>query len=93
PISPTSSQTIFTTTRQKFITLHKYLKLSPLLKPPTLPKQITDQPPLTVNPNLAKPPTHIKSFPPQKLHHTYKTLPFQLFLGIFIRYPGYYLLR
>ncbi|WP_145400217.1 RNA-binding S4 domain-containing protein [Staphylococcus epidermidis] len=42
------------------MTLHKYLKVSPLLKPPTLPKQITEQPPLTLNPNLPKPPTHIK---------------------------------
>ena len=43
--------------------------------------------------NFLKPARHIKSLPSEKVDDTYKRLRFQVFLGIFIGYAGYYLLR
>ncbi len=43
--------------------------------------------------NFLKPARHIKSLPSEKIDDTYKRLRFQVFLGIFIGYAGYYLLR
>ena len=43
--------------------------------------------------NFLKPARHIKSLPAEKVDDTYKRLRFQVFLGIFIGYAGYYLLR
>jgi len=40
-----------------------------------------------------KPPTHKASLPPEKVDSSYRRLRLQVFLGIFIGYAGYYLVR
>ncbi|HDM2501212.1 TPA: glycerol-3-phosphate transporter, partial [Staphylococcus aureus] len=43
--------------------------------------------------NFLKPAKHIKPLPENQIDDTYKRLRLQVFLGIFIGYAGYYLLR
>ena len=43
--------------------------------------------------NFLKPAKHIKPLPENQVDDTYKRLRLQVFLGIFIGYAGYYLLR
>ncbi len=43
--------------------------------------------------NFLKPPSPRKPLPSDEVDNTYKKLRFQVFLGIFIGYTGYYLLR
>ncbi|PAG54889.1 hypothetical protein APV68_11750 [Staphylococcus aureus] len=43
--------------------------------------------------NILKPAKHIKPLPENQIDDTYKRLRLQVFLGIFIGYAGYYLLR
>ena len=50
----------FTTRREKFMRLDKYLKVSRLVKRRTLAKEISDQGRVTVNGNVAKAGTDIK---------------------------------
>ncbi|MCG8456340.1 MAG: hypothetical protein MI919_08660, partial [Holophagales bacterium] len=40
-----------------------------------------------------KPPPHQPALPPDKVDSTYRRLRYQVFLGIFIGYAGYYLVR
>lgn len=43
--------------------------------------------------NILKPPAHKELLPEEKIDPTYKRLRFQVFMGIFIGYAGYYLVR
>lgn len=43
--------------------------------------------------NFLKPAKHIQPLPSEQVDDTYKKLRFQVFLGIFLGYAGYYLLR
>lgn len=43
--------------------------------------------------NFLKPAKQIDPLPSEKVDDTYKKLRFQVFLGIFMGYAGYYLLR
>ncbi|SFF12916.1 glycerol-3-phosphate transporter [Sunxiuqinia elliptica] len=43
--------------------------------------------------NILKPPAHKELLPEAKIDPTYKRLRFQVFMGIFIGYAGYYLVR
>jgi OPA family glycerol-3-phosphate transporter-like MFS transporter len=43
--------------------------------------------------SILKPPTHTKLLPEEKIDPVYKRLRFQVFLGIFVGYAGYYLVR
>ncbi len=43
--------------------------------------------------NFLKPAKHIDPLPSEQVDDTYKKLRLQVFIGIFLGYAGYYLLR
>ncbi|WP_222123224.1 hypothetical protein, partial [Bacillus pumilus] len=66
------------TNTSPYITLHKFLKLSPLIKTTTFAKQLPHQPTISINPTHAKPSADLKEADQLKIPFRQKLLTLQL---------------